>query len=59
MKEYKPSNAGPIIAVLFTIASLAQCGRRLPVHTTQAACGGSDSQLRPVTIGGSMVIGCR
>ena len=57
MKNDKPSNAGPIIAVLFLIAALAQCGRKSPAHGPQDACGGSGS--RPVTIGGSMVIGCR
>lgn len=50
----EPGNASIVILVLLVVAGIAQCGRE---RTPQDACGGSGS--RPVTIGGSMVVGCR
>jgi hypothetical protein len=51
--EIRESLGGVIIVALFAVMALGQCNRRTTYRGT--ACG----PLRPVTIGGSMVIGCR
>jgi len=52
------SNASIIIAALLAAAALGQClgGEDRP-HRPTDACGGSGSH--PVTIGFTMVVGCR
>ena len=53
----KPRDAGTILRLLFVAAAVAQCLHPTPGQSTQDACGGSGSH--PVTIGGSMVVGCK
>jgi hypothetical protein len=50
----RPSGAGLVILLLVALAAVARIAR--PSETRPARpCG----DLRPVTIGGSMVVGCR
>lgn len=46
-----------LIALAFIVAGIAQCLHPTRGQTPEDACGGKNSH--PVTIGGSMVIGCR
>jgi hypothetical protein len=55
--HHNSSNASIVIAVLFIAAAIAQCLHPTHGQSVQDACGGSGSH--PVTIGGSMVIGCK
>lgn len=55
--HHKPSDASLIVLALFIVAGIAQCGREDRGHHPTDACGSAGSH--PVTIGGSMVIGCQ
>lgn len=54
MSESKQSNAGFVVLLAFIVAGLSQCDRDCRRETLRP-CG----PMRPVTVGGSMVVGCR